>query len=185
MTDNIKKLLPKIKKEKYINTSPFLLKKLIKYQPLKNKNLFYQLDIDLLQENKNYEEANRNNNFKDFRKEFYNKINKDSMLDQVKEDENDCNDEHDELPFSSLKFDSICQCCRNKFDNDKCLLYLLKCGHIFCLNCLNKYFIGQKGVECPSDGLIAHSINELKLLKDITSNQNQPFNILKKKKKCS
>ena len=171
-----------MKKEIYINTPATLLKNYIKYQPIKNKNLFYQLDNDLIQENKNYEEANSNCNYNEFKKKFNNENNKETEFGQVNEEENDYNGGTDELPLSSLKCNSICQCCENKFDNEKCLLYLLKCGHIFCLNCLNKYFIGQKGVECPRDGLIASSINELILLKNITLNHKQTFNRLMKKK---
>jgi hypothetical protein len=177
MSDNIKKPLSKMNKEIYINTSPILLQKTIKNHPFKNLNLFYGLDNELIQENKNYEETNCNCNYNEFKKEFINKF-KDTKFDQVSEKENDYNDGHNELPI----YDSICQCCKNKFYNEKCLLYLLKCGHIFCLNCLNKYFIGQKGVECPSDGIIAHSINELKLLKNITSNQVQSFSRIMRKK---
>ena len=171
-----------MEKEKFINTSPISLKKFTKYQPLKNKNLFYQLETDLIQENKNQEEANINFNYNEFKKGFNNKINKETKFNQVNEEENYYNDIPNELSLSSLKYDSICQCCKNKFYNEKCFLYLLKCGHIFCLNCLNKYFIGQKGIECPTDGIIAHSINDLKLLKNINSNQKKTFNRLMKKK---
>lgn len=78
----------------------------------------------------------------------------------------------EELPLVTLKFISICQCCKNKFNQGKYLPYLLKCGHFFCLNCINQYFTDKTGIVCPSDGLVAKSVKELKLLKNLILNQN-------------
>ena len=88
----------------------------------------------------------------------------------------------DELPLITLNFISICQCCKNRFDGNKYLPYLLKCGHFFCLNCIRQYFSDERGIICPSDGLVAKSINELKLLKNlIIKNPNKRKNEKNKK----
>ena len=71
------------------------------------------------------------------------------------------------MPLITLNFISICQCCKNRFDNKNNLPYLLKCGHFFCINCIKQYFTDETGIVCPSDGLVAKSINELKLLKNL------------------
>ena len=60
--------------------------------------------------------------------------------------------------------------------------YLLKCGHFFCLDCIKQYFIDETGVVCPSDGLVAQSIDELKFLKNLVSNPKKTLNKLMKKK---
>ena len=81
-----------------------------------------------------------------------------------------------------MNFISICQCCKNRFDGNKYLPYLLKCGHFFCLNCIRQYFSDERGIICPSDGLVAKSISELKLLKNlIIKNPNKRKNEKNKK----
>ena len=180
--NNIKKPLFKTKKELCTITSPYLLKCSAIYQPIKYDNLFYQLDNDLSEENKNYQETNIKQNFNELKKEFNQIINKDNEFAQVNIEENEYNCGSDERFLSSLKYISICQFCKNKFDNEKCLPNLLKCGHIFCFNCIKKYFINQKGIVCPTDGLVTHSIKELKLLKNITSIPEQISDKVIKKK---
>ena len=80
---------------------------------------------------------------------------------------NEISEQDNELPLITLNFISICQCCKNKFDGKNNLPYLLKCGHFFCVNCIKQYFTDQTGVVCPSDGLVAKSIDELILLKNL------------------
>ena len=41
-------------------------------------------------------------------------------------------EEEESIPLVTLKFISICQYCRNSFNSNVYLPYLLKCGHFFC-----------------------------------------------------
>ena len=183
MTEIIKKYLSKREKDSNANTSSYLLKNSINYQPFNYDNLFFQFDNNLNEENKNCEEINNEYNYEEFKKDFNKKYNKEIEFDQENEEENTQNEVQDnELPLATLNYISICQCCKNKFDKEKCLPYLLKCGHFFCLDCIKQYFIDERGVVCPSDGLVAHSIDELKLLKNLVSNPKQTLNKLMKKK---
>ena len=90
--------------------------------------------------------------------------------------ENNENNEDEELPLITLNFISVCQCCKKSFDSNTYLPYLLKCGHFFCIKCINEYFTDKNGIKCPSDGLIAKSINELTFLSNLipknVSNKN-------------
>ena len=45
----------------------------------------------------------------------------------------------EELPLITLNFISICQCCKNSFDENIHKPYLLKCGHFFCIKCIKDY----------------------------------------------
>ena len=183
MTEIIKKYLSKREKDSNANTSSYLLKNSINYQPFNYDNLFFQFDNNLNEENKNCEEINNDYNYEEFKKDFNKKYNKEIEFDQENEEENTQNELQDnELPLATLNYISICQCCKNKFDKEKCLPYLLKCGHFFCLDCIKQYFIDERGVVCPSDGLVAQSIDELKLLKNLVSNPKQTLNKLMKKK---
>lgn len=161
-----------------------------------SKNKFYDKDEINLSEHKflsydyiNEGEENRisnkeNNNYKTdiINKEINNEENKENFNQNSSEDITEVNniignEQEDELPLITLNFISNCQCCKNKFDKEKCIPYLLKCGHFFCINCIKKYFTSQNGVVCPSDGLVAKSIEDLKLLKNLipdskTKNKN-------------
>ena len=183
MTDIIKKLLSKREKYSNANTSSYLLKNSINYQPINYDNLFYQFENNLSEENKNCEEINNDYNYEEFKKDFNKKLNKEIEFDQANEEENSQNEiQDDEIPLATLNYISICQCCKNKFDKEKCLPYLLKCGHFFCLDCIKQYFVDETGVVCPSDGLVAQSIDELKFLKNLVSNPKKTLNKLMKKK---
>ena len=183
MTDIIKKILSKREKDLNANTSSYLLKNSINYQPINYDNLFYQFENNLSEENKNCEEINNDYNYEEFKKDFNKKLNKEIEIDQANEEENSQNEiQDDEIPLATLNYISICQCCKNKFDKEKCLPYLLKCGHFFCLDCIKQYFIDETGVVCPSDGLVAQSIDELKFLKNLVSNPKKTLNKLMKKK---
>ena len=124
--------------------------------------------------NNNYEEDDENEEI-NLEQENINKIKNENY-------DNDNNDD-EELPLITLNFISICQCCKNSFDNKTYLPYLLKCGHFFCIKCIKEYFSDKNGIKCPSDGLIAKSINELRLLSNlipkidqITINNDLPSN---------
>ena len=111
--------------------------------------------------NNNEEEIEENNEEINLEQESINKIQKDNE-----------NNEDEELPLITLNFISICQCCKTSFDNSTYLPYLLKCGHFFCIKCINEYFTDKNGIKCPSDGLIAKSINELTLLNNLIPKTN-------------
>ena len=161
-----------------------------------NKNTSYNNDLNLYdEENENLEvKENKKENLiadeiKDYNtKELNNKElnNKNNLDGLIEEEDNYSNEqEEEELPLITLNFISICQCCKNKFDDKNNLPYLFKCGHFFCINCIKQYFKNEKGIICPSDGLVANSMNELKLLKNliIDSNKKTVNNLKKKKKK--
>jgi hypothetical protein len=57
---------------------------------------------------------------------------------------------------------------------------LLKCGHFFCINCIKQYFTDETGIVCPSDGLVAKSIKELKLLKNLIIDSKKLNDVRKK-----
>ena len=96
--------------------------------------------------------------------------------DNINENNND-NNEDEELPLITLNFISVCQCCKKSFDDNTYLPYLLKCGHFFCIKCINEYFTDKNGIKCPSDGLIAKSISELTLLSNLIPKNNLNKNI--------
>ena len=73
----------------------------------------------------------------------------------------------------TLNYISICQQCKCKFDNTHHIPYLFKCGHFFCKQCIETAFTSAEGITCPTDGVVAYSLSELKLLYDlITDNGN-------------
>jgi hypothetical protein len=46
--------------------------------------------------------------------------------------------------------------------------YLLKCGHFFCRFCLENKFNEEDGrIFCPDDGIVANSINDLRVLNNL------------------
>ena len=89
------------------------------------------------------------------------------------------NEQDEEMHLISLNDISLCQCCKFHFNSKDNLPYLLKCGHFFCSKCINQYFKDEKGINCPSDGLVAKTIKELKLLKNliIVNDNNSDKNI--------
>ena len=54
--------------------------------------------------------------------------------------------EDDNLPLVTLKYISVCQCCKIPFDNIGHLPYLFKCGHFFCKKCISQQFTGKEGI---------------------------------------
>jgi len=114
--------------------------------------------------NNNQEEEEENNNIINNGLEDEND---DMNLEQ--ESNNKTNNENDdeELPLITLNFISVCQCCKKSFDDKIYKPYLLKCGHFFCIKCIKEYFTDKMGIKCPSDGLIAKSLDELTLLNNL------------------
>ena len=119
------------------------------------------------------EEENNNiihNNMQEELQDETEEINYEQESKNKNEDNNNINSENnedEELPLITLNFISVCQCCKKSFDNKTYLPYLLKCGHFFCIKCINEYFTDKNGIKCPSDGLIAKSINELTFLSNL------------------
>ena len=99
--------------------------------------------------------------------------------EEEEEEEEQNEDDEEKIPLITLNFISICQCCKNRFDKEKYIPYLFKCGHFFCLNCIQQYFTDETGIVCPTDGLVANSVQELKLLKNLIINPNKTKNIKK------
>ena len=120
------------------------------------------------------------NNFND--KGEFNEINKSNEINnsiEINDDNFEINNnlesgeengQDEEMALITLNAIAICQCCKSNFNNEENVPYLFKCGHFFCINCINNYFKDESGIICPLDGLIAKSINELKLLKNLITN---------------
>ena len=90
-------------------------------------------------------------------------------------EENESNEEGEEgdsIPLITLKYISICQCCKNSFNSTVYIPYLFKCGHFFCKKCIDEQFTDDEGIKCPNDGLVALSISELKLLNNLITDKN-------------
>ena len=79
--------------------------------------------------------------------------------------------EDDNIPLVTLKYISVCQCCKIPFDNIGHLPYLFKCGHFFCKKCIEEQFTGKEGIKCPIDGPIAKSIKQLKVLNNLVTDK--------------
>ena len=167
MSDKIKRLLSNNKKK--LNNNKEINFQNIDYD---NQNISYN---DINEVNNNITEEN-NYIIDDLNYDIDNETN--DKINSITGLSNNITTEQDnELPLITLNFISICQCCKNKFDSKNNLPYLLKCGHFFCVNCIKQYFTDQTGVVCPSDGLVAKSINELTLLKNlIIDSKNQKKN---------
>ena len=99
-----------------------------------------------------------------------NEINVDNLEINNNLESGEENGQDEEMALITLNAIAICQCCKSNFNNEKNVPYLFKCGHFFCINCINNYFKDESGIICPLDGLIAKSINELKLLKNLITN---------------
>ena len=101
----------------------------------------------------------------------------DSLFDSSKNDKT--------KDSNTLKISTECQCCKNNFDKTTFIPYLLKCGHSFCVKCINQYFSSEDGISCPFDGLIGKTLNDLTPLKKlirVTSKSNSTFNTISQQK---
>ena len=114
-----------------------------------------------------FNKKNENKYFMEKLDDNINETGRETKLKEITEEGFPSNKEEDELPLITLNFISICQCCKKKFDSQNNLPYLFSCGHFFCINCIKQYFTDKIGIVCPSDGLVAKSINELKRLKNL------------------
>ena len=120
-----------------------------------------------------------NNNFEEELDNVNEEMNSDKEnINKIKFENYNNNNDDEELPLITLNFISVCQCCKTSFDNNTYLPYLLKCGHFFCIKCINEYFTDKNGIKCPSDGLIANSINELTILNNLIPKNNKTNNII-------
>ena len=122
-----------------------------------NNNLEEEEENNNIINNNIDDECGNENDYINFEQESINKMN----------NENNSNNDDEELPLITLNFISVCQCCKNSFDNSIYKPYLLKCGHFFCIKCIKDYFTDQNGIKCPSDGLIAKSLDELTFLNNL------------------
>ena len=83
------------------------------------------------------------------------------------EEENEEDENSENLPLISLKYLSKCQFCQNVFNGNINIPYLFQCGHFFCKQCIEDNFKDEEGIKCPNDGLIAYSLDELKILNNL------------------
>ena len=113
------------------------------------------------------EEMLENNNLLNYE---INNENESPMKSSRNEAENTSQDE--EIALIKMEHITICQFCKNNFDNNEHIPYLMKCGHFFCLKCINDHFTNEQGIICPSDGLVGQSIQELKLLNNLILDDN-------------
>lgn len=97
-------------------------------------------------------------------------LNEEAMLqgETVRKEEEDYAENRSASQLITLKYISVCQCCKNNFNSSLNIPYLLKCGHFFCRTCLMNYFTEEDGrIFCPDDGIVANSIRDLKLLNNL------------------
>jgi hypothetical protein len=132
---------------------------------------------DLLIVNSHTEEAEEPD-IKNNIETYNNNINNNNEIENINEEENEEEEETENIPLITLKYISICQCCKNSFNSYENVPFLFKCGHFFCKKCIEENFTDEEGIKCPNDGLIAFSINELKLLSNLINdnNNNNNFN---------
>jgi len=129
----------------------------------KENNIKSNINTEEEEEDNNIINNNLQEEFEDENEGFYYK----QENSNKNKDNNNDNNEDEELPLITLNFISVCQCCKKSFDSNTYLPYLLKCGHFFCIKCINEYFTDKNGIKCPSDGLIAKSIKELTFLSNL------------------
>ena len=146
---------------------------LINYE-INNEDDKYQNDLvssNRFENDNNFNEINNSNEIGNS-----NEINDENLEINNNLESGEENEHDEEMTLITLNAIAICQCCRSNFNNEENVPYLFKCGHFFCINCINNYFKDESGIICPLDGLIAKSINELKLLKNLIPN-NKAENI--------
>ena len=143
-------------------------------------------DEDQKNENNSEEKINDNNNNET--------IESDDIKDKEKNNKNIKNEEsinYDKdknIKINKIKFPNfisnnslkICQCCNKGFNKEKKIPFLLKCNHIFCKKCLEKYFTDEEGIKCPIDGLVGKSLSDIKILYNFLDNNKTYKNIKNK-----
>ena len=117
------------------------------------------------QQNQNTNNNNNNNNINE------NYENEEEEEQNSQEQGTNEEGESDSIPLITLNYISICQCCKNQFNSTINIPYLFKCGHFFCKKCIEEQFTDEEGIKCPNDGLIAYSIQELKLLNNLITDK--------------
>ena len=123
--------------------------------------------------NNNNNNNNNENNMNSNNNNIQNENNEGEENEEMENEENENPEEDSEgIPLITLKFISICQCCKNAFNSTINIPYLFKCGHFFCKKCIDENFTDEEGIKCPNDGLVAYSINELKLLNNLITDKN-------------
>ena len=134
------------------------------------------LNSNNLYTNNNLEEEEENNIINNDLEDEDENGNENIYTNNQQESINKINNEDEELPLVTLNFITICQCCKNSFDENEYKPYLLKCGHFFCIKCITDYFTDKNGIKCPSDGLIAKKFNELTLLNNLIPKSKEKGN---------
>ena len=156
-----------IKNQKSIN--------FVENAPKSENEINNSLNSNNLNTNNNLDEEEENNNIINNDIEDGDIENDDMNLEQESlnktNNDNYSNNGDEELPLITLNFISECQCCKKSFDNNVYKPYLLKCGHFFCIKCIKDYFVDKNGIKCPSDGLIAKSLDELTFLHNLIPKQ--------------
>ena len=129
------------------------------------------------QEKNNIDNQTNNNNTNNIG--INKNLNNDEKNNNIEENNPEDGEEQEELdeenmPLVTLKYISVCQCCKNQFDSKNHLPYLFKCGHFFCKECIDEQFTDEEGIKCPIDGLIAKSFKEFKLLNNLITDKTIP-----------
>ena len=134
-------------------------------------NIDYSNNENNLEKNLNIsnkeEEMLENNNILN-----YEINNEDESPMKSSQNENENNSQDEEIALIKMEQITICQFCKNSFDKNEHLPYLMKCGHFFCLKCIKEHFTVEQGIICPSDGLVGKSVQELKLLNNLILDNN-------------
>ena len=182
------KLLKLISKK---NISPF--KNNIKIISLPSKEI--PLNI-----NKNFFEENFSSNFIS---NFKNPINRNIFVNTIKSNLNKNNNNNHKNKNFYLKNlqkhlnKNLCKNENNQIENPNCLfclkdiklneiIYFLKCGHIFHLNCFNNYIKDYNNFICPfckydfSDDILIEDFDDI-IIKDITYKENNIPNFLEER----
>ena len=146
-----------------------------------NNNLLNSNNDDKLKENdllivNSHTEEAEEPDIKNNIETYNNNINNNNEIENINEEENEEEEETENIPLITLKYISICQCCKNSFNSYENVPFLFKCGHFFCKKCIEENFTDEEGIKCPNDGLIAFSINELKLLSNLINDNNNNDN---------
>ncbi len=118
-----------------------------------------------------------NKNFDENTDQDFQENNQNLNNDNNENNENNDKNERIKSNLITLKYISVCQCCKNNFDTNDHLPYLLLCEHFFCRNCIESFFTDENGIiSCPEDGQVASSIEDLKILKNLIISEGKQKN---------
>ena len=94
-----------------------------------------------------------------------NNLNINDLNNIEEEEEKEKSEKSENTELLTLNNISICQLCKNIFDNKEHIPYLFKCEHFFCKKCISNELINsEKKIFCPIHGIVANSLKELKIL---------------------